>query len=310
MGCQKPCMCCNREEMNLPKVFTNLQSLITQGCDLEDCKLRIYDVIQRPVFQTIPLNQQHHRDELNDYQSLDREDEDAELTSECGSDTFQWNFSIEEHNIIAVASDSSFDSNSTEQQISEETRYLTNVRLLAEFLNSQGLSLIQPRTSDDLGDSMSIPIKMSLPILQACGLNNSYEDLCFDTMKPILFPVLYGLLSYKSAVNMDNLIVLVANSADIYHVEWDDKSWEDDVEDGLMTLTAYAKANDLLPQWLKAVATAGYDPEEVLLEDMRKRREFRLLHGAKSSSVEIGEALGEPGSQELRRRTVGRAEME
>jgi hypothetical protein len=95
---------------------------------------------------------------------------------------------------------------------------------------------------------------------------------------------------------------LLVAGANIYEIDWADEDWIDDVEDGLMTPTAYAKATGILPEWLEALAAAGYDPGQVVWEDERRRREFRWLHGVKSSAIDVQELNSSQST--IRRRPI------
>ncbi|KAH7166386.1 hypothetical protein EDB81DRAFT_782227 [Dactylonectria macrodidyma] len=325
IGCQGPCLTCNGyDELSLPGIFATAKSFISHGCDFENCQIRIYTILREPLLTKAYLNRKLHQ-QLGDSQSLYDGNGYMELGPDCGSDTSQGNLLIQDDETYDRISDTYFNTDSIEHSMFDEARYLTSIRQLAEFLNCHGLNFIQPLEVDELYDSMMRLERMNLRILQACGLNSNFEDPFSDHMKPILFQALGSFETYlKDSVMdyevgrpthqervvfaMDNLVELIASGADIYHVEWANEDWANHVEDGLMTPTVFAERRDMLPEWLKAVAKAGYDPDEVLLEDIRRRREFRLLHGAKSSSVEVGGVLRESGSQEVRRRKVGRAE--
>lgn len=183
----------------------------------------------------------------------------------------------------------------------DEESYLVRIRHVAQFLRRQGLNLTQESSSSRIPDLLKRPKRMTFPVLLECGLDANYRDPSRDRMASILYHGLYCFQVSNSKLLMDNLISMIRHGAEIYDMEWAGEGWLNKVaDDGVMSITAYAKATDCAPFWRHALKHAGYDPDDVFLEDERRRREFRKLHGAASSAVEVED----PPTSSLRRRLV------
>ena len=178
----------------------------------------------------------------------------------------------------------------------DEKHCLTTTRQVAQFLRSQGLDITK---ETDEGYSrvsrlLETPKRLTFPVLRECGVTGNYEDPSCDFMASILYQGLYSFHFSGSDYVVDNLINIISSGADIYYMELAHEYWMNAVDDdGVMSPTAYSKANGFTSLWRHALQQAGYNPDLVFLEDERRRREFRRLHGATSSAVEM-ECL--PGS--------------
>lgn len=185
-----------------------------------------------------------------------------------------------------------------------EDQYLTNIKDLSEFLSRQGHSLLhEPDESEDvfLELVLTFPCRMTLPVLQACGLTSNFllPNPQWQRYRPLIYSALYPFIVANSnhdkagatrryrEVHMRNLVDLLINGANVFEIDWADGYLIDYIEDGIMSPTVHAQAYGIMPEWLEALAAAGYDPDHVIWEDERRRREFLWLHGAKSSSVDV-----------------------
>jgi hypothetical protein len=91
-------------------------------------------------------------------------------------------------------------------------------------------------------------------------------------------------LTIEKHWSIDNLSTLVMAGADIYYIDWMlERSfiYEDAFNDMLASPTAFAVACNIKFAWAASLRNYGYDPEEVFVEDMRRRREFPRTHGSK-----------------------------
>ncbi|OBT66611.1 hypothetical protein VE03_03963 [Pseudogymnoascus sp. 23342-1-I1] len=249
------------------------------GCDPDDCSvLTIYDILQADEFRRVYLNF-FPDDELDHSEDVSDLSDSKRISSDSDSSTYH--------------------SDSTIRQKANEGQYLACIRELALFLDSQGYSLLK-RESDwksvqGLSSALQFPLKMTLPVLQACGLSSNFYIRLGNGMETAIYDVLHALMDWDDPMDpfranrKMTMVNLLVSGANLYEIEWANEHWADFVDDGLMTPTAYAEAAGILPEWLEALAAAGYDPGEVVSEDERRRREFRWLHGVKSSAIDIEE---------------------
>lgn len=290
-----PCCYCRRKliESDFLLFSTVFYSVLASGCDLEDCTVTIFPILQHSDFFRIRFDQYGENEQ-----------------SVFGSDIESLQYS--DIHYIDQGIDDSSDTESSERNVPqavEENNYLSGIRQLAQFLGQHGLSLLRRRpNSTGVHYAMYQPQRMTLAVLQECGLGSNYNDPDCDRKKPIIYVTLASLLGWedwkapKDGFRLNNLVNLIATGADIYDVHWVDEDWIKDFEDGvLMSPTVYAKESGLMPVWKYALYQAGYNPDLVILEDKRNRQEFRRLHGAKSSAVEMSEDIS--GSA-IRRRLV------
>ncbi|RSL54759.1 hypothetical protein CEP53_007331 [Fusarium sp. AF-6] len=283
-----PCACYDGSiEPNFDLFASAFHSFIAVGCDIEDCEVTIFDFLLSPLFCLVPLN----RYEENDEEDCSEEsvwEPDSELSDRDSSSESECEITDEEDQNDNDGLDDTDHSCGAPPSKVDHERYLADIRRLAEFLGRQGLDLLH-HTGSELTDVLYESQRMGLLVLQQCGLDGNYTDPMMETMKPIIYAALCS-LSYAASITnkMENLVRIISTGADIYTVEWADDDWVERVEpDGVMSPTAYAKAEGLVEEWEEALRRAGYDPREVFIEDERRRREFRLLQGVKSSAVEM-----------------------
>ncbi|RSM03508.1 hypothetical protein CDV31_010439 [Fusarium ambrosium] len=274
-----PCACYGGSiETNFDLFAVAFHSFIAVGCDIEDCEITIFDVLLHPGFESVPHNRWEESDE-DDWET-DSETSDRDSPSEPKCEITD----EEDHNDNDGLDDTDHNHDAPPPKADQE-RYLADIRRLAEFLGRQGLDLLH-QTTFELTQVLDESQRMALPVLQQCGLDGNYANPVRDTMKPII----YTAMVFPDSVigELDNLVSIISTGADIYTVEWADDFWVGDVEpDGVMSPTAYAKATGMVEEWEEALRRAGYDPREVFIEDERRRREFRLRQGVKSSAVEV-----------------------
>ncbi|KAM0425170.1 hypothetical protein ACHAPT_009487 [Fusarium lateritium] len=271
-----------------------LHSLVAVGCDLEECTVTIFEFLRDPSFRYIPFNLQQENDAQDDPKDptdkFDSEISDHQSQGTGKEDRDSDQLDDNEHLCHRLSLNT------------DQDRYLADIRRLAEFLNRQGLDLLQTYDSLVAPNIWASAPRMTLPVLRQCGLDSNYSNTHGKHMKPIIYTVMWAVLNDKLNHNlMDNLVSLISTGADIYTMEWASGDWVEDVEDGVMSPTAFASATDMVVLWERALRRAGYDPEEVFAEDERRRREFRLLNGANSSSVEVPGATSGPS---VRRRRI------
>lgn len=165
------------------------------------------------------------------------------------------------------------------------------------------------------------PSRMTLPVLQACRLTSNFllPNPQWQWFRPVLYSALFPLITangdddvacatgtYREA-RMRNLVDLLINGANVFEIDWADGLCTVIIKDGIMSPTVYAQVYCIMPEWLEALAAAGYDPDHVIWEDERRRREFLCLPGAKSSAVDVEDNLTQQNSIKRRatRTTVG-----
>lgn len=171
---------------------------------------------------------------------------------------------------------------------------------LSDFLKRNGIDLL-----DMCSRSISmyvLYVPRVWPLIIALGLDpNSRSIFGTGDMETPIMTALDSLLMHKdntriAQIIIDSLALLIGRGADVYDVHWADERWHDEVEDGIMTPTAFVRATDgLLPLWETALRRAGLNPLEVLTEDARRRREFLRTHGATMNSVDVD--LGQESSE-------------
>ncbi|RSL96111.1 hypothetical protein CEP52_011692 [Fusarium oligoseptatum] len=231
-----------------------------------------HSTMARPVARKqMPLN----RYEENDEEDCSEEsvwEPDSELSDQDSSSEPECEITDEEdQNGNDGLDDTDHNCGAPPSKVDHE-RYLADIRRLAEFLGRQGLDLLH-HTGSELTDVLYESQRMGLLVLQQCGLDGNYTDPMMETMKPIIYAALCS-LSYAASITneMENLVRIISTGADIYTVEWADDDWVERVEpDGVMSPTAYAKAEGLVEEWEEALRRAGYDPREVFIEDERRR---------------------------------------
>lgn len=258
-----------------PLFFSLFHSFIASGCDIDDCSVSIFYFLGECLLPDELLTPQNIT--YDKYRRCNpRETHDV-------------------HNIRY------FSELSRLYFVFDEGHYLTMIRQVAQFLRFQGLDLAKETAVAWVSFFLENPNRLTLPVLRECGVTGNYQDPFCDQMASILYQGLYSFHFSGSKYVMDNLIDIISSGADIYDVELAHERWIDAVDDdGVMSPTAYAKANGFASVWKYALRQAGYDPDVVFLEDERRRREFRRLHGATSSAVE----MENPPSSTLRRRLV------
>jgi hypothetical protein len=289
-------ICCKTYGNDFSLFFPIFHSLIALGCDIDDCDVSIFDFLEDGSFGELPFNQWGRPSE-NEFMRLHTNEngssgdgEDSVLrpfgAKTAGSRTVHHGKISYRHH--TVYPDSLSD---TESILEAEMSYLATIRQLAQFLGRQGLSLVEETDYSRVSEILETPERMTFPVLRECGLNSNYREPFLDELASILYHGLSCLLGDPhSTILMDNLIGMISGGADIYDMEWATEEWIDDVDhDRVMSPTAYAKAMDLMPVWRYALQRAGYNPDDVILEDEKRRREFQRLHGAASSAVEIEE---------------------
>lgn len=281
------CLACHlRYWMDFSLFCSVFHDLLASGCDLDDCDVNIYHCLEEGRFADLELNQADIADP--EYLRF-RERYIGPMKEKEGRLS---NITYEER-LAQVSADSD------KMSLSNKDSYLARIRRMAEFLRRQGLDLTEESGSSRVPELLRGAKRMTLPVLLECGLDGDYRDPSRDHMASILYHGLYCFQDSDSDFNMDNLVNMIGHGADIFDMEWANDDWLGKVaDDGVMTPTAYAKATGCARLWRYALNKAGYDPDEVFLEDERRRREFRRLHGATSSAVEME---GPPRS-ELRRR--------
>jgi hypothetical protein len=184
------------------------------------------------------------------------------------------------------------------QTLLDEDFYLAGIRQLAQFLKQEGLDMMREISHSWVFALFHDMERMTLPVLRECGLNRNYRALGVDAFASILYPGLCWCFHSVKRFHVDNLIDMISNGADIYDMEWAPGAWIEFTDgDGVMSPTVYAKGVHRIPIWRYALKQAGYDPDEVFLEDRRRRREFRKLHGVISSAIE----MRDPPTSTLRR---------
>ncbi|KAF4446295.1 ankyrin repeat protein [Fusarium austroafricanum] len=177
--------------------------------------------------------------------------------------------------------------------------YLAGVRSLAQFLEFQGIKVI---TSWSVFEAFRDPSEITLLALQALGLKTDYQGHSFPSGNSVIYMALRAFDDPLGPLDalMNNLVSLILNGANIYDIQWGSGSgWYE--EDGIVSPTLFAEGLGLMKLWMEALEAAGYDPEEVVLEDIRRCQEFRRLHGARSSGVEVSQTDSECS---IRRRLV------
>jgi len=179
--------------------------------------------------------------------------------------------------------------------------YLAGIRQIAQFFRHQGLDPLRTETSGRIYMLLERSTKITLPVLREFGLEGNHRDPYYESMYSIIYQGLACAMSSRRMLPTDNLISIISDGADIHDMEWANEHWVDKVDvDGVMSPTAFIKATRRDHVWRYALRKAGYNPDEVFLEDERRRREFRRLHGATSSVV----AVEDPPSSTFRRRLV------
>ncbi|KAF5005199.1 hypothetical protein FDECE_8320 [Fusarium decemcellulare] len=290
--------------------FTTFHSLLAAGCDLEDCRVSIFEFIMNQIL-VHNLSGEYDDEDDDLLQLLSYETASEEYLSDCYSEKSEDSETGEMSDETVTGSSPIHHDRAVEVEAFDGDPYgpyLSAISQLAQFLGRQGLDLLREVPgSSGLDEAILEPHKMTLPVLQTCGLKSNHEERFCNEMRPVLYRALHSFIDWERygsnhRILVDNLVALISNGADIYHVEWASGDWIDDVDDdGLMSPTAYVKANDLMPVWKYALKAAGYDPEQVLLDDERRRRKFRQLQGASSSSVEVAE---EVSGSSMRRRAI------
>ena len=261
--------------------------LVASGCDPDDYYFTIFPFLEGPEFAELSLNQEVVADEIHDPFG-----DDSKESGNCESEGIR-------HEETSTNPSSS----ATQLVPLDEESYLTEIRQLAQFLRHQGVDLLQETNHQRAFGLLRgpTPRRMTLSVLREFGLNSNYRHPGFDCMSSLLYVSLLNLPTYPSTVGMNNLIDLISSGADIYDTELADESLIDAAdEDGLISPTIIAEVAKVVPLWRHALREAGYNPDEVFLEDERRRREFRRLHGANSSAVE----MENPPRSALRRRLV------
>ncbi|KLU82820.1 hypothetical protein MAPG_01888 [Magnaporthiopsis poae ATCC 64411] len=175
------------------------------------------------------------------------------------------------------------------------SQYLNRVTRLANVLNQEGCNFISMLERHMLGPILHGPCNMPLlPLLRAFGLPS---DRGSSSDKPPWFnTVIYTLLEacaksifredFKThrSIAGENLADFLAEGCDLYDIGW---RFDDPAYNHPVTPTVAAEGLGITPSWRWALIAAGYDADEVIAEDARRRRWFRLRQGASSSEVDM-----------------------
>ncbi|KAH7191787.1 uncharacterized protein B0J16DRAFT_331768 [Fusarium flagelliforme] len=268
--------------------FSIFHAFVASGCDLDGCDINIYRFLDNFVFPDLIFNQQSAEHRVNGQ----HDNYEQGLMGDRKIGTVE----LQNENNSAYASDLALEHSPT-----DECSYLAGIQRVAQFLRYQGLDLRQQEACSEIEMVLTSAQRMTFPVLNACGVTGEYLETSDEGMNPILYRGLWSAFCPESTFATDNLITMISQGANVYNMEWAGEDWINYVDaDGVMSPTAYAKLWNIVPIWRYALKRAGYDPDEVFLEDERRRREFRRLHGATSSAVE----MEDPPSSALRRRLV------